>query len=108
MPEPHPDLTDLGRFAEPSLLILASLAGGPKHGYAMMEDIARMSGVRLGPGTLYGALARLEQRHLIEPLAAEERRRPYRLTGAGAAALREQLRSLASFATTGLERLATS
>jgi DNA-binding PadR family transcriptional regulator len=108
MPEPLPDLTGLGRFAEPSLLILASLAGGPKHGYAMMEDIARMSGVRLGPGTLYGALARLEQRRLIEPLAAEDRRRPYRLTGAGAAALGEQLRGLASFATTGLERLATS
>jgi DNA-binding PadR family transcriptional regulator len=108
MPEHLPDLTDLGRFAEPSLLILASLAGGPKHGYAMMEDIARMSGVRLGPGTLYGALARLERRHLIEPLAAEDRRRPYRLTGVGAAALGEQLRSLASFATTGLERLATS
>jgi DNA-binding PadR family transcriptional regulator len=108
MPEHLPNLTGLGRFAEPSLLILASLAGGPKHGYAMMEDIARMSGVRLGPGTLYGALARLEQRRLIEPLAAEDRRRPYRLTGAGAAALGEQLRSLASFATTGLERLATS
>jgi len=108
MPEHLPNLTGLGRFAEPSLLILASLAGGPKHGYAMMEDIARMSGVRLGPGTLYGALARLEQRRLIEPLAAEDRRRPYRLTGAGAAALGEQLRGLASFATTGLERLATS
>ncbi|HEY7983166.1 MAG TPA: helix-turn-helix transcriptional regulator [Ktedonobacterales bacterium] len=108
MPEHLPDLTDLGRFAEPSLLILASLAGGPKHGYAMMEDIARMSGVRLGPGTLYGALARLEQRHLIEPMPAEDRRRPYRLTGVGAVALRDQLRGLASFASTGLERLATS
>lgn len=108
MPEQLADLSDLGRFAEPSLLILASLAGGPKHGYAMMEDIARMSGVRLGPGTLYGALARLEQRGLIEPLAAEERRRPYRLTGVGAAALREHLRGLASFAATGLERLASA
>src|SRR5215467_11811459 len=52
------DLSELGRFSDPSLLILASLAGGPKHGYAMMEDIEAMSGVRLGPGTLYGALAR--------------------------------------------------
>jgi len=102
------DLADLGRFSDPSLLILASLAGGPKHGYAMMEDIEGMSGVRLGPGTLYGALARLEQRGLIEPLPAEDRRRPYRLTGLGATVLREQLRSLASFAATGLERLATS
>lgn len=100
------DLTDLGRFSDPSLLILASLADGPKHGYAMMEDIAEMSGVRLGPGTLYGALARLEQRGFIEPLPAEQRRRPYRLTGLGAAALREQLRSLGHFAATGLARLA--
>lgn len=102
------DLSDLGRFSDPSLLILASLASGPKHGYGMMEDIEQMAGVRLGPGTLYGALSRLEQRGLIEPLPAEDRRRPYRLTGLGAAVLREQLRSLASFAATGLERLATS
>ena len=100
------DLSDLGRFSDPSLLILASLAGGEKHGYAMVEDIARMSGVRLGPGTLYGALARLERRGLIEPLPAEERRRPYRLTALGATALREQLQGLRAFATTGLQRLA--
>jgi DNA-binding PadR family transcriptional regulator len=102
------DIADLGRFSDPSLLIMASLAEGPKHGYAMMEDIAAMSGVRLGPGTLYGALARLERRGLISPLAAEERRRPYRLTPRGAAALREQLVSLEQFAATGLERLATA
>jgi len=102
------DLSDLGRFSDPSLLILASLAGGPKHGYAMMEDIERMGGVRLGPGTLYGALARLEARGLIEPLPAEERRRPYRLTGLGVAVLREQLTSLQAFAATGLKRLALS
>ena len=100
------DLSDLGHFSDPSLLILASLASGPKHGYAMMEDIAQMSGVRLGPGTLYGALARLEQRGLIAPLPAEERRRPYQLTGLGATVLREQLRSLEHFAATGLRRLA--
>ena len=98
-------LADLGHFSDPALLILASLAGGPKHGYAMMEDIERMAGARLGPGTLYGALARLEKRGLIQSLAAEDRRRPYRLTAAGAAALREHLTSLESFAATGLERL---
>ena len=102
------DISDLGRFSDPSLLILASLAGGPKHGYAMMEDIEAMAGVRLGPGTLYGALARLEQRGLIEPLAAVERRRPYRLTSRGAAALRAQLMTLQRFATTGLGRLETT
>ena len=104
----HADLSELGRFADPSLLILTSLAGGPKHGHAIIQDIAAMSGVRLGPGTLYGALGRLEQRGLITPLPAEERRRPYRLTGLGATALREQLTSLASVAATGLARLATS
>ena len=100
------ELAELGRFSDPSLLILASLAAGPKHGYAMIEDIEQMGGVRLGPGTLYGALARLEARGLIEALAAEDRRRPYRLTALGAAALREQLVTLQSFAETGLRRLA--
>src|SRR5579864_6791524 len=97
----HKKQSDLGRFSDPSLLILASLAGGPKHGYAMMEDIEAMSRVRLGPGTLYGALARLERRGWIEALPTDDRRRPYRLTGAGAAVLREQLRSLEAFAATG-------
>lgn len=100
------DFSELGRFSDPSLLILASLAGGEKHGYAMIEDIERMAGTRLGPGTLYGALARLESRGLIIPLPAEDRRRPYRLTAVGATALREQLTTLRAFAATGLERLA--
>lgn len=99
------DLSDLGRFSDPSLFILASLAGDERHGYAMMEDIEVMCGVRLGPGTLYGALARLERRGLIEPLPVEYRRRPYRLTAAGASALRERLASLESFAAAGLRRL---
>ena len=99
------ELSDLGRFSDPSLLILASLAGGPKHGYSMMVDIETMAGIHLGPGTLYGALSRLEQRGLIEPLPAEDRRRPYRLTGLGAQALREHLRALGALAETGLRRL---
>ena len=61
-------LTELGRFAEPSLYILVSLSGGPKHGYAIMTDVEAMTGDPLGPGTLYGALARLERRGLIEAL----------------------------------------
>ena len=96
-----------GRFAEPSLLILASLAGGTKHGYAIMEDIETIAHVRVGTGTLYGAIARLEEYGLIEALPAEERRRrPYRLTTTGIAFLREQLTSMETFATLGLQRLA--
>ena len=72
------EMPELGRFAEPSLYILVSLSDGPKHGYAIMTDVERISGGPLGPGTLYGALARLERRGLIEALEPEERRRPYR------------------------------
>ncbi len=98
-------LGNLGRFTEPSLLVLSSLAGGAKHGYAITQDVQEMAGVELGPGTLYGALARLEERGLIEPLPAEARRRPYRLTAVGAAALERRLSALERVAGIGLRRL---
>ena len=98
-------LSQLGRFAEPSLYILVSLSGGPRHGYAIMTDVEEMTGLPLGPGTLYGALARLERRGLIEALEPEDRRRPYRLTALGATTLRAQLAHLQGFLRTGLERL---
>lgn len=102
------EINDLGHFSNPSLLILASLADGEKHGYAMMEDIQAMTGVRLGPGTLYGAITRLEQGGLIEALPADDRRRPYRLTAAGATLLRQTLSELEKFANQGLRRLAAA
>ena len=102
----HVELAELGRFADPAVLILSSLAGGDKHGYALVKDIQEFAGVRLGPGTLYGALGRLEQRGLVEALAAEERRRPYRLTGRGATALRAYLLHTREVAQVGLIRLA--
>jgi DNA-binding PadR family transcriptional regulator len=102
------ELNDLGHFSNPSLLILASLAGGEKHGYAMMEDIQALTGVRLGAGTLYGAITRLEQAGLIKSLPAEDRRRPYRLTAEGARLLRRTLTELENFASQGLKRLATT
>jgi DNA-binding PadR family transcriptional regulator len=98
-------LNDLGRFSEPALLILISLADSPKHGYAMTQDIESVSGQRLGPGTLYGAIARLEARKWIEPLPADDRRRPYRLTGAGQKVLRARLDSLRAVAKIGHARL---
>src|SRR5688572_24570216 len=96
---------ELGRFAEPSLHILVSLSGGPKHGYAIMADVEGISGTPLGPGTLYAALARLERRGLIEALEPEERRRPYRLTGLGATVLEAQIDGLHGFVRTALGRL---
>lgn len=99
------DVFDLGRFAEPSLYILVSLSDGPKHGYAIMTDVEAITGSPMGPGTLYGALARLEKRGLIEALAPQDRRRPYRLTGIGEATVRAQLERLSGFARTGLDRL---
>jgi len=98
-------LADLGRFSEPALFILISLADGPKHGYAMTLDIESLSGHKPGPGTLYGALARLEARKWIEPLAADDRRRPYRLTAAGQRVLRHRLQSLQVLARVGRSRL---
>jgi DNA-binding PadR family transcriptional regulator len=100
------DLDEFGRFGEPALLILISLADGPKHGYAMTEDIAAISGVRFGPGTLYGAITRLEARGLIERLDSEDRRNPYRLTAIGARALKARLASLEAVARVGQRRLA--
>jgi len=102
------ELDDFGRFSEPALLILVSLAEGPRHGYAMTEDIDTIAGVRLGPGTLYGALARLESRGLIEPMKSEDRRNPYRLTSVGERALRARLDSMMAVARTGQRRLANA
>jgi DNA-binding PadR family transcriptional regulator len=98
-------LPDLGSFAEPALLILVSLSEGPKHGYAMMSDVEAATGRPLGPGTLYAALARLEERGLIEALPPVDRRRPYRLTGLGVRVLEAQLQELSAFAALGLRRL---
>ena len=84
----------LGRFADPWLLVLTSLADGPRHGYAIMTDIAAFSGVRMEPGTLYGALSRLERRGWVAPLAAAERRRPYQITAAGQEILTEQVTTM--------------
>ena len=90
-----------------ALLILVSLAEGPKHGYAILQDIENVSGRRLGPGSLYGAIARLESTTYIESLASEGPRRPYRLTAAGSRALATELEALKKVAATGIRRLAT-
>ena len=101
-------LASLGRFSEPALHILIALADGPKHGYAMTQDIEAMTGSRPGPGTLYGAIARLEQKQWIEPLPAEERRRPYKLTSAGGRVLRARLDALKAVTKIAQSRLANA
>ena len=89
----------------PPLLVLASLAEGTKHGYAIMEDIQRFANIRLGPGTLYGAITRLEERGWIRSVESQDRRRPYRLTAAGRHHLEEQLAGLDRVVRTGQQRL---
>lgn len=93
-----PDLSGLGRFADSALLVLASLAEGPKHGYAVMRDVQVQSQVRMGPGTLYGTISRLERQGWITPLPARDRRHPYAITAAGRIVLRRECLSLQAFA----------
>lgn len=87
-------------------LILTSLATGPKHGYALTKDMQAFARLRMAAGTLYEALGRLEGRGLIEAMTGEGRRRPYRLTDAGAAALESELTDQRRVANLGLRRLA--
>jgi DNA-binding PadR family transcriptional regulator len=95
-----------GHFSDPQFLVLTSLAGSPKHGHAMLDDIEQMTGARLGPGTLYGAISRLEQQGWIEPLQVENRRKPYRLTDAGARAFTAKMKTLQRIVDRGSGRLA--
>jgi DNA-binding PadR family transcriptional regulator len=96
----------LDRWADPPLLVLASLADEPKHGYAITQDVAATMGVRLSAGTLYAVISRLEAQGLIEPLEAVDRRRPYRITSAGAQVLAEQSARMRQVASLAQSRLA--
>ena len=78
-------------WADPALLILGSLVSGPKHGYAIVQETEQDTGITLGPGTLYAALARLEERGQVRALPGDERRPAVRdhcrrIEGAGRAA----------------------
>lgn len=95
----------LKRTNDPPLLILTSLASGPKHGHGLTKDIESFAGVRLGPGTLYGAITRLEERGLIIPLETHDRRRPYQITQLGTAVLEQTLEELRWLAEVGTSRL---
>ena len=84
--------------------ILITLADGEAHGYAIMQEVAHRSGgsVRLGPGTLYGAISRLLEDGLLEesedrpdPSMDDTRRRYYRLTNLGGRVLAAETERLA-------------
>jgi DNA-binding PadR family transcriptional regulator len=92
-------------MTDPALLILASLAGGDKHGYSMIQDIQSFAGTELGPGTLYGAITRLEEQGWIAALHSEDRRKPYAITAAGKRHLQERMTALDQFIKTAVQRL---
>ncbi len=100
-------MSDGGRsaLAGPPLFVLMSLATGSKHGHALMKDITSFATVRLGPGTLYGAISRLEDRGLIAALPADDRRRPYEITPEGAAILEVSIVELRQIVEVGVARL---
>jgi DNA-binding PadR family transcriptional regulator len=94
------------------LLVLTVLAAGEQHGYAINTAIKELTGTRLGPGSLYGALARLEARQLIEssgaPAGPRDRQRTVRITAAGREALRAELELMARVSQAGLGALGTA
>lgn len=100
------NLDQFGRFTEPAVLILISLAERPRHGYAITQDIEKLTGHRPGPGTLYGAISRLESRGFIKPMKSDDNRSTYELTAAGMKALRARLSAMATVARVGQQRLA--
>jgi len=104
-PSADPEGTAHETLSGALLLVLTSLAAGPKHGHALMKDISAFAHVRLGPGTLYGAITRLEERGLIAALPADDRRRPYEITGQGEAVLEASVAELGRVVTAGKSRL---
>jgi DNA-binding PadR family transcriptional regulator len=96
----------MGRVKTPSLPVLhimLALADGARHGYAIKREVERRTdgAIRLGPGTLYEAIQRLEEGGLIEETTdvepangQEAQRRYYRLTDRGWSSLRTEIRAL--------------
>jgi DNA-binding PadR family transcriptional regulator len=107
----HSDEVDRGTSAhgrrsnDPPTLILLSLAGGAKHGHAVLKDVEEFAGVKLGPGALYGAITRLEERGLIKALESDDRRRPYQITAAGSRALADYVAQMRGLVEVGQARL---
>ncbi len=105
----------LSRYGEPAHIILLSLASGPKHGYALTQDILSDTGIKLGPGTLYGAITKMAAQGLIEPVpepksnntsTVNSRRRTYRITAQGREALNSYVATWSRIMDIGKLRLA--
>jgi DNA-binding PadR family transcriptional regulator len=96
---------DLLPLTPPVFHILLALADEERHGYGIMQDVARQTGdaLQLGPGTLYGCLKRMLAAQLVEesgerpdPALDDERRRYYRMTDLGRQAVRAEAQRLAA------------
>lgn len=98
-------MSSTDRFSEPTLFILISLADGNKHGYAIMEDIERSYDIKLGPGTLYGAISRMEKSKLIKAIPSQDRKKPYQITSHGRQYLQEKLEEIEAVTKLGYKRL---
>ncbi|OUB85368.1 PadR family transcriptional regulator [Bacillus thuringiensis serovar medellin] len=98
-------MSSIERFSEPTLFILISLAEGNKHGYAIMEDIENSYDIKIGPGTLYGAINRMEKKNLIKSISTKDRRKPYQITSEGREYLQEKLKEIENVTNLGFKRL---
>jgi len=99
---------DIPGFVGRKLLILTCLAGGPRHGYALIQEIEEVSGTRIGPGTLYGLLDDLQSAGLIVELASVDRRCPFELTAQGREFLVRKLDEAERLVAFGRQRLSLS
>ncbi len=100
-----PDQDDHLPLTPPVFHILLALADEERHGYSIMQDVARQTndGLQMGPGTLYGCLKRMLASGLIEeaeerpdPAMDDERRRYYRMTSLGNRTVRAEAQRIAT------------
>ena len=111
------DLNDVLPLTSTVFHVLVSLAHGPRHGYAIAQEVEELSDGRIvmGPGTLYGSLSRMQNSGLIteaenpgEDGMHAERRRYYRMTALGSEALRAESDRLARAVSVAQRRLGAS
>jgi len=108
-----PTSEDLLPLTPPVFHILLALAGEERHGYGIMQDVARQTNdaLQLGPGTLYGCLKRMLAAGMVEesdarpdPALDDERRRYYRMTPLGRRLVRAEAQRLADAVTAAKAR----